>query len=435
MDRLSLSLKLREALWEISQTGGDPSLHVQKNYLNLNLLREYFFKLCRGKNVPHGRHGNNQSMLDDLLERDRFERKIAFCTVRLRDFGVPEELHEDFLKRSIERTVDTILTHPDFPEQEISDALPHEFEDVEFEEVLVSKLAECFRPWYYPTVALVYEILEEHMFSIWDFKAQRWQLTNLGRFGLQLHTFSLLAFLLSIEINFTKQFHSNRYPNEGALRGLLGDKEAEDVSHSRRYRAIALRWYGIVDRSSRHRDELTDFGRQLIRHVLKNKDSMKDLILMLVESGDKGVEVAVDDSIIKKAFGESTETSVLTADQKKTLDHILSTYQRGECLDSLRLFYPVIEGVIDSEIQRHKFQVSQKAGMGTKLAELVKHQVISKKLGSWGEIVNSRNKIVHGNLMDNDQELLKPLFLIVSNFWYQFLSEISPGTRSTSGNL
>lgn len=430
MDRLSLVLDLRKALWDISQTGGDTSLYVPRNHSRLNELRKCIFDLCKGQEIPHdnNRYTRRHLSLADLLERDNFERYISYCAIRLRDFGVPEEDHQELLKSTLARVVPEILSDREYPEQELSDAGSQELaKSISFEDMVTAKLVECFRPWYYPTIILAYEILEEHMLAIWNFESTRWQPTNLGRYALRLNAFSLLTFLLSIELSFTRNFRSCRYPNERILAQLLNKEETRERRHSRDRNPIALRWYGILD-FIHGRSELTGFGRQLLGRVLENKEQMKDLILMLVETNDKGLEVTEDDSIIQKSFELSRKSKLLASFQKISIRQISADYDSGDYLGSLTRFYPLIEGFIDAELRRRGLQINARSGMSSKLAELVRCQAITHKLGSWGEIVNSRNKIVHGNLMDDDQDVLKPLLAIVASFWHQLLSEVTTTT-------
>ncbi len=430
MDRLSLVLDLRKALWEISQTGGDTSLYVPKNYPRLNRLRKYVFSICGGQNIPDdsARHTRRHPTLAELLERERFENYIKYCTIRLRDLGVPQEDQERFLMNALGIVVPEMLLDPELPEQELSDANPIDLEDsISFEDMVLSKLVECFHPGYYPTIISVYEMLEEHMLAVWDFGNNRWQLTNLGRYALPLTTFSLLTFLLSIEINFTRNFRSHRYPTEAVLTRLLNEKAPQAAGRSGNRNPVVLRWYGILD-YSRGKDELTNFGKQLLRRVVSARELMNDVILMLLEANDRGFEVTEDDSIIQKSFEFSRSTNLLSSSQEASIGQIMMDYEKGDYLGALTRFYPLIEGFIDSELSRRERQIRPRAGMGAKLAELVRCQAISSKLGAWGEIVNSRNKIVHGNLMDNDQEVLKPLLVIVASFWYQLLTQVTDST-------
>ena len=61
--------------------------------------------------------------------------------------------------------------------------------------------------------------------------------------------------------------------------------------------------------------------------------------------------------------------------------------------------------------------------MKVRLRELKRCGAISDNFADWTEIVASRNKIVHGNLSDDQDDLLPPLFDLVAGFWCSLLDD------------
>jgi hypothetical protein len=59
--------------------------------------------------------------------------------------------------------------------------------------------------------------------------------------------------------------------------------------------------------------------------------------------------------------------------------------------------------------------------------------VLSTKLSTWLEVVSSRNKVLHGNIVVNDPELIKPLFYFIGAFWVRLIEELDYHAESDAG--
>lgn len=93
-------------------------------------------------------------------------------------------------------------------------------------------------------------------------------------------------------------------------------------------------------------------------------------------------------------------------------------------LDGLRLFYPIIEAVLNLALEKTGFRPKDFPGMKSKIEKLEKEKVLSSKLSTWLEVVASRNKVLHGNILEDDVKLVKPLFYLIAAFWSQLLEEV-----------
>ena len=345
MDRLTFVSSLREALWDVSLRGGDRTVFFSLTEVDVSALRSFFYSYAKDKVLPIEASRQSREALEDILYRDRFEKKMLFCLLRLRDSGVPPEEQASFLRDAFRRQIDAIFAP-------VQTGMIRGFDSFRFgttQEIILSRLERCFSPGYYPDFVLVYEMLREHQFVVWDFELSRWRLTNLGHYALRLGNFSFLSFLLALDVCFGSSKRFARYPNETTLVQLL----KEGALDSRRY-PIALKWYGVVDLEEPHPEKksvearLTDFGGRLVEKVLERLESLKDAVLLLVETEDRGFHFGEDSGRIAYMRKVIERSSLLNKGDKSGLAQVLELEGQGKWLGALRQFYPIIESFLAS---------------------------------------------------------------------------------------
>lgn len=418
MDLLVLPRGLRAALQEVWRSGGRRSLHVNLDQALLDDLRSNFYLLASRRPLPLGSPGH---ALDEFIEADRFERRITYCLIRLREIGVPQEKYVPLLRKALESAVEKLSENGGFgldPDYGVSD----------LDEIIVRRLATCFFPHYYPSHFLHYEILEEHALIFWDDMSDVWRLTNLGKYARELNTFSLLLFLLAIEFSFSKDTRRGRYPTLGIAESILSGAETENRSGRRNNWPRALRWYGIIDDSfDRRYAALTEFGRQLLVAAVSRYSELRDLILLLTESEHYCISITSQSG--KEGGGESVRLDTLgierflTKDQASTFKEVMRLNEAGNHLDALRLVYPLIEATLNAAVSEAGLSLASGSGLRSKIDALVVCGRLPLRLGSWAEIVTSRNKVVHGNI-DSTSDLLAPLFTFVAGFFRELLQQL-----------
>ncbi|HEX4961152.1 MAG TPA: hypothetical protein VF173_09975 [Thermoanaerobaculia bacterium] len=421
MDRLTLVSSLREALWDVSLRGGDRTVFFSLPEVDVSILRSFFYSYAKDKvlQIEAGRQA--RVALDDILDRDRFEKRISFCLLSLRDSGVPPEEQAGFLREALRRQIDAIFSPIQTRAARALDSAKPE----STKEIIIARLDRCFSPGYYPEFILVYELLREHQFVVWDFELSRWRLTNLGHYALRLGSFSFLSFLLALDVCFgssSKRF--SRYPNEATLARLSKEGALDAYQYP-----IALKWYGVVDReesdSNQRSDKarLTDFGDRLVERVLDRLEYLKDTVLLLVETEDRGFRFGEGSGRITSMRKVMECSPLLSKVDKSGLAQVLELQGQGKWLSALRQFYPTIESFLTGLLTRYGISSPELLGMKVKLRELKKCGAISDGFADWAEIVASRNKIVHGNLSDDQDDLLPPLFDLVAGFWCSLLDD------------
>lgn len=426
MDLLVLPRGLRASLQEVWHSGGKRSLHVNLDHALLDDLRSRFYLLASQHPLPPGgfRHS-----LDEFLEADRFERRVTYCLVRLKESGVPKEKYVSLLRRALEAAVEKLVQNASF-------RFDLELGSADLDEIIVRRLASCFFPGYYPSHFLHYEILEEHALISWDDISGAWQLTNLGKYARELNTFSLLLFLLVIEFSFSRASRRSRYPTLGMALSILSGQDTESKKVTRDW-PIALHWYGIMDDSFGPRQSvLTEFGRQLLAISVSRYSELKDLMLLLTESEHYGISMAEHGS--RESSPESLGSDSIELEGFLKDDHLATFKEIGRLraadnhLDGLRLLYPLIEATLNAAVAEAGLSLVSGSGLRSKIEALVACGRLPLRLGSWAEIVTSRNKVVHGNI-DSSSDLLRPLLTFVTSFFKELLRELGRGASVAGG--
>lgn len=423
MDRLNLPRALKANLHEVGCSGGNRDLYIELDRDLLQGIRKQFYDAISRARLTPG-HWGRSNPLDELLERDRLERRLRYCIVRLRESGVPCSQQVALLERAVSLVLESLLESGRAPSHWESNG-----SDVaSLDEVIARKISLCFAPWYYPEHVLQYEILGEHELIFWKTSVGAWALSNLGEYARKLSTFSLLLFLLGIEFNFARSDGRGRYPTKDLAAELL-EGRARLASIQRSGLPKALSWYGIVEGDHRNRFYLSEFGRQLLGAALRRSDEMRDLILLLTEVEHYGIKLSSEDGTT--FFEEELSSSLLSESEKTSLDTVVLLRRSGNTLDALRLIFPLIEAILNSALAGLSISGAGQTGMRAKIDQLVKHGLLSPRLGNLTEIVVARNKSVHGNL-DTRDDLLDPLYAFVVGVLRDMLNELR-GTKVVAG--
>ena len=423
MDRLNLPRALKANLHEVGRSGGNRDLYIELDRGLLQGIRRQFYDVISRARFAPG-HWGRSNPLDEFLERDRLERRLRYCIVRLRESGVPCNRQVGLLERSVSLVLKSLLESGEVPSHWESNGS----DIASVDEVIARKVSLCFAPWYYPDHVLQYEILGEHELIFWKTSVDAWALSNLGEYARKLSTFSLLLFLLGIEFNFARSNGRSRYPTKDLAAELMKG-EGQPASIRRSGLPKALSWYGIVEGDHGHNFHLSEFGHQLLGAALRRSDEMRDLVLLLTEVEHYGVKLSSEDGAA--IFEEELSSSLLSESEKTSLSTVLLLRRSGNTLDALRLIFPLIEATLNSALTSLSLSGAGQTGMRAKIDQLVKMGLLSPGLGNLTEIVVARNKSVHGNL-DNRDDLLDPLYAFVAGVFRDMLNELR-GTKMGVG--
>jgi hypothetical protein len=261
METTAFVSDLKHTLWDIKSVGGNPGVYVAPNHRLLRTLRKDVFEANKDRGLSQDKNWRQKSFFEDVLSTDRFERRIRYCIITLREFEVPEEQYFDVLSRALR-----------VPAESRPRSEADRYDEKSFKDALVEEVSNCFDPWYYPTELQCYDTAQERQLARFDHRQQAWQLSNLGSYLLDLPTFEAIVFLCALEIVLGRR-GSSRYLNAELLVSLLDTRSTgggHTILGSRPPRTLRL--FGVVEESVHHPlPQVTDIGRRVLsklRHVL-----------------------------------------------------------------------------------------------------------------------------------------------------------------------
>lgn len=411
MDSLQFVNSLRDTLWHIEQGHGHVEFYVVHEEELLTRLRDHAYQLALVNNVNFDVNTYvYDEFVGDLLNRDRFAQRIRYCIIKLQEFAIPKDKYFEFLKQTIEQ-VESI--QPNKSKKYTSSA--------SIEDLLIWELVECFRSYYYPTDIALYDFATEHQLIRFDHDMQNWKLTGFGRYSLQLSVFDLILFICTLEIAFNNR-NGRRYLNKQMLSMLLDpSKNLENI-----FIPFILKKLGLV--SDGHDSlTLTPIGSQLLQLLHDNLAEFENTVLLLGESEVIGFAYIPDDDIMKRIEKTTQQSANITEVVKKSIADALKLLTQGNHLDGLNIIYINIERLCNQTLQklgRSEGEINNLRGLQGKINTLEKEGVLTSKQANWAIVVTARNKMVHGNIRENNADMLKPMVDIVGQVWVLLMTEI-----------
>lgn len=354
-----------------------------------------------------------QAFIRDLLNRDTFAARVRYCLVKLQEFAIAEEEYFDYISEAIALHLEGVSYNNT---STVLSARQH----------LVAELANCFQLWYRPDDLSLMDFLREHQLIFVDFGAKRWVVSNLGTYFAQLRPFDAITFLCALEIVMTFERHQGSFISLKTLDHLLSIREDGASPDKKMLRSYSLRMFGLIEGfySSSEDIAVTDFGYQVLSHVKEDLAELRDVILLMLETESKGFSYALDTDF-GSLISAVEKSTIIIEDQKRSIRKAVDLYRSGSELDALRIIYPLLEGTLDSAIRMRNLSDSGLRGMRSKAERLVKEGMISPLLSTMVEVFNSRNKVVHGNIQEEDREFIKPLFILTTVYLNRLLMELS----------
>ena len=367
--------------------------------------------------------------MDDVLSRDRFEKRVQYCVVKLQEFKIDEKDYYKFISEALASILENIAENKNFPRFYANRSEPKNIEGL-----IIDELIKCFSIWYHPEDIYTYEFSVDHNLISWNPQENKYCLTNISRYFIQLSSFEAIIFLISLEITFGRE-NDSRYLNKQILGDLLSESKGSVHRSGRRIsRPNILSLFGIIDGS--HYSHLTDFGLRVLEKLQTSLHLLIDLHLFLTESEISGFQVPIkneEDSAIHNV-ANTAQSTILSNSQKESISTIIKLYENEQFLDCLRIFYSNIESILNDQLLKIGESPSTFRGMRNKIEKLEKESIFSSKLSSWLEVVTSRNKIIHSNINENDSSVLKPLIDIVCSFWIKLICELESKISANKAN-
>jgi hypothetical protein len=393
MQALIFVQKLKQTLLEIEANGGNRIFFVEPDYELIQQTKAYAISKLK-KAETDVSNWNVRHFANDLLSRDIFNLRLRYCVIKLREFSISREDYSGYITKAIDLFVEEKGTHIiDWPTTATID------------DAIAIEVSKCFQVWYRPEDVFLIDFSQDRQLIFVNPQEKNWMVSNLGNYLLQLSPFETIAFLCALEVILTLRYHQNRFISKAMLGDLL-------EGNSIRSRPYSLSLFGIVSEGFHDEPEVTDFGRRILLYVKDNLEVFRDVALFLLESEATGLKYPSEidwDSILKVFAG----SKVLVEAQKDSIETAVKLFRGGNYIDSLRIIYPVLEGALDSALATIGLEPSKFSGMRSKTEKLAKASLISTKVSTNLEIFSSRNKVLHGNILENDPELMRPLFSLV----------------------
>jgi len=391
MQALIFIQKLKQTLATIENGNDNSIFFVQPDYQLLQEAKAYAVSKLRfiARDMRDMRF-----FAEDLLSRDIFSLRLKYCVIKLKELSVEEKAYLDYIKKGLDFFINGKSPNSfDLPSPSTIDDL------------IALEISKCFQSWYRPEDVFLIDFAEDRQLIFRNPQKKNWAVSNVGGYVLQLSPFETIAFLVALEVVLTLRFHQGKFTSKETLEHLLEGK-------SIRRRPYSLSLFGIVTEERSSASVVTDFGRKVLLYVKSNLVTFRDIILFLLESEAIGLKYPEETDM--EDFLKMVEaSSVLVNDQKTSTKTSISLYKTGNYIDSLRVIYPVMEGVLDSALRAIGCDPTSFSGMQPKTEKLAKESLISTKVSTNLEIFSSRNKVLHGNILENDPELMRPLFLLV----------------------
>jgi len=400
---------LKQALLEVEASGEDHIFFVRPDFHLVQRLKAYSIDKLRGLDIddPRLRHFSS-----DLLSRDIFNLRIRYCIVKLREFRIREESYFDYIAKAI----DLFISNPKTRQHRSS----------RIKDLLTLEIAKCFEPWYRPDDLFVIDFAQDHQLILANPREKNWTVSNLGSYFSQLPLFEAIAFLCGLEIVLTLEHHKSAFISQQLLEALLKSEDRKGPPRQSYTWPYSLSLLGIVTgyHGTPRNREVTDFGYRVLSYVQSHLKQFQDIIMLLLESEATGLEYQVE-ADLEGALRTIEGANILVDDQKKSVRNTIVDYESGKYLDSLRVIHPILEGTLDSALRAVGQQPTEMQGMDKKRKALEAKNLISTKLSIGLEICTTiRNKVVHGNILEEDAELVRPLFPLVLNHLKRLVIEL-----------
>jgi hypothetical protein len=395
MEAIKFVNELKHTLWSIDTSGGNPAVYVTPNHDLLAKLRRHIFETVGSQSISVDEGDwRNSSFFGDIFDNERFERRIRYCVIRLREFSVSETEFFAYVSQALSIALERFQKYGQGKKSQRQSTAT-------LQSLFVAEIAKSFEIWYYPSDVFHYDFAIEH----------------------QLSAFEAIVFLCALEIVLGRKGTSSRYLNQQTLERLLNPQASR--THRRQYERypVSMRWYGVMDMFSEE-PAVTNLGMRILAKVSANLEVLRETILLLTESEVGGFHYSESADLINQIKERTRTSKIIVQDQKESIDSAVTLFMTGHYLDSLRLFYSNIEAVLNLALSKMDMRPEDFLGMKSKIEKLEKEKVLSSKLSTWLEVVTSRNKVLHGNIVEDDAELVKPLFYFIAAFWSRLIEEV-----------
>lgn len=406
---LSFIDRLKNVVYEVEQTGGNPLERLIPPPSLVQELRTYAMKLLEEVQGIHA-HRISGFLLEEFNE-GFFDEGVRVSMIFLHRLGVTDKKRvEEVLKGVIRKRISRWLGSAegrDTRSENIKDAL---IDSVT--EIWEDGGSEATR---------AYTFAQQRALIAWDYRNNQWKTTNLGRLFLELNPFHAISLLLTIDIclstgerdfiHFSKELLTNALMSQDYLRF--------QIPQIHRWN---LQWMGILSEGEKPDEiSLTPLGKKVIEYVLSENNLMYDTVILSLQAEEQGITYTGMKSEMQKL--ESIINSPLIGDvERQSIKNAIQLCNQGQYLDGLKVLFPVIEGVINKMLEELGEQPDKFPGWIRKVEYLENNGIMPSDVARAVEIITSRNKTLHGQFTPPDPEYAYPLFQMAIIYLHRILS-------------
>jgi len=135
---------LKHTLRSIDTSGDNPAVYVTPNHDLLVKLRRYIFENVERQSISVDEGDwRNSSFFGDILDNERFERRIRYCVIRLREVSVSETEFFAYISQALSIALERFQKYRQGKK-------PQQRSTTTLQRLFVEEIARCFEIWYYP---------------------------------------------------------------------------------------------------------------------------------------------------------------------------------------------------------------------------------------------------------------------------------------------
>lgn len=402
--------KLKEVVHTVKEKIGDKNKKLIPPAPILQKLRSHALKIAQVQSTSEN-SGFFNFIQEEFINEGFFEEGVIASIIFLNKLGIAKRKEvEGILKAAIEKRILAFLERK-FKKR-----------NQNIDDMIIDSTVKIWEDGGSETTRL-YNIAQHKSLISWDYKHNRWNVTNLGHLFLELKAFHAICLLLTIDISLNIETSNFRHIPRGLLQALL-KKEPEAYYLFPRIHHLNLQWMGIAIFEDEFRSELfslTILGEKALRYVLSKDNIMLDTVSLLLQSEEQGITYSGLEVELNK-LENVLNSPLIDEANKKSIDNAIKLSRQGNHIDGIKILFPSIENIINKMLTKTGKKPKDYKGWRNKIEYLKSKNIIPSEVVEAIEIITSRNKILHGQFAPLDQEYAYPLFQMSISYMHRIIN-------------
>jgi hypothetical protein len=269
----------------------------------------------------------------------------------------------------------------------------------------------------------LYNFAVAHHLIEWDVSQEKWRVTGVGTFFMELPWAQSIIFLLTLGMMFSDNPFRIR---SVTLRNLVDKKKfkSDRITVREKLECLWLVRMGVLFESGSDTVEVSKIGEIMIHTVTSEDNPYPEILKLLIMTEGMGY-LPRESAFEVKQISELIQKSEVVDDaNRESIEKGLKLYLSGDYVEALKVIYPSLEAIINNMLIWAGEQPDHFKGLMEKVRWLEKNGYIPADLSHAIEIVTSRNRILHGNFYP-DEEYAFPLCLLA----FRYLKRLLTGCR------